>query len=83
MNDLTEHQNLIAKLVKSGLSNKQIARELDISEGTVKSHLHNIYNRLGIANRYALIVSSLFGRAEVLGASPSQPQASSVRENSA
>ena len=58
MNDLTKHQNTIVNLVRSGLSNKQIARELDISEGTVKAHLHNIYDKLGIVSRYALIVSS-------------------------
>jgi DNA-binding NarL/FixJ family response regulator len=56
---LTERETIIAKLVESGLSNKQIARELDVSEGTVKAHLHNIYMKLGIANRRALIESRL------------------------
>jgi DNA-binding NarL/FixJ family response regulator len=55
MSNLTKRQSIIAKLVGSGLSNKQIARELAISEGTVKAHLHTIYDKLGIASRHTLI----------------------------
>jgi DNA-binding NarL/FixJ family response regulator len=47
MSNLTEQQTIIVRLVRSGLSNKQIARELGISEGTVKQHLHTIYDKLG------------------------------------
>jgi DNA-binding NarL/FixJ family response regulator len=54
--NLTEQQTIIVRLVRSGLSNKQIARELGISEGTVKQHLHTIYDKLGIASRYTLII---------------------------
>ena len=46
---LTERETIVAKLVESGLSNKQIPRKLDVGEGTVKAHLHNIYMKLGIA----------------------------------
>jgi DNA-binding NarL/FixJ family response regulator len=38
----------IALLVCTGLSNKQIARRLDVTEGTVKMHLHNIYVKSAI-----------------------------------
>jgi two-component system nitrate/nitrite response regulator NarL len=41
-------------LVAQGLSNKEIARRLNITDGTVKTHLHNIYHHLGIRNRTAL-----------------------------
>jgi DNA-binding NarL/FixJ family response regulator len=34
-----------------GLSNRHIASKLYISENTVKNHLHNVYNKLGISNR--------------------------------
>jgi DNA-binding NarL/FixJ family response regulator len=61
MSNLTKRQSVIVELVGSGLSNKQIARVLDISEGTVKAHLHTIYDKLGIASRYSLIVSRSFG----------------------
>ena len=43
-------------LVAEGLSNKEIARRLEISDGTVKVHLHCIYEKLGIRNRTLLAV---------------------------
>ena len=39
-----------------GLSNKAIARQLDVAEGTVKLHLHRVYQKLGIKSRFALAV---------------------------
>jgi DNA-binding NarL/FixJ family response regulator len=38
-------------MIGDGLPNKTIARRLGISERTVKSHLTNIYQRLGVPNR--------------------------------
>ena len=52
--ELTARELEIANSVAEGLSNKEIARVLDISEGTVKVHLHSIYEKLGVANRTAL-----------------------------
>ena len=40
----------------------QIASRLDITEGTVKIHLHNIYQKLGIKNRTALAVQLMTDR---------------------
>ena len=51
---LTVREQEIAKFVAAGLSNKQIARKASISEGTVKIHLHNAYQKLGVSNRTAL-----------------------------
>ncbi|MGA2842897.1 MAG: LuxR C-terminal-related transcriptional regulator [Steroidobacteraceae bacterium] len=42
-----------------GLSNKEVARELRLSEGTVKIHLHHILRKLGAKSRYSLIVRLL------------------------
>jgi DNA-binding NarL/FixJ family response regulator len=53
---LTAREAEIARLVAAGLSNKQIAREARIAEGTVKIHLHKAYKKLGIANRSTLAV---------------------------
>jgi two-component system nitrate/nitrite response regulator NarL len=36
------------------LSNKEIGRRLNISDGTIKVHLHHIYEKLEISNRTAL-----------------------------
>ncbi len=51
---LTEVEREIAQLVCKGLSNKQIGRRLNLSEGSVKVHVHEIYQKLAIRNRAAL-----------------------------
>ena len=53
---LTARQQDVVRLVVSGLSNKSIAHRLMLREGTVKVHLHNIYQRLGISSRVKLIL---------------------------
>ncbi|MFL5084896.1 MAG: response regulator transcription factor [Xanthobacteraceae bacterium] len=55
LSSLTARQREIVMLAANGLSNKEIARRLGLSEGTVKLHLHNIYTQLGIRNRTALV----------------------------
>lgn len=45
----------IIRLTAQGLRNKEIAVKLCISEGTVKVHLHNIYDKLRLDNRLALL----------------------------
>jgi DNA-binding NarL/FixJ family response regulator len=54
--ELTRREREIMLLVAEGLSNKLVARQLAVSEGTVKIHLHNIYRKVGVANRTALTV---------------------------
>jgi DNA-binding NarL/FixJ family response regulator len=49
--DLSEGEREILVLVASGLANKQIARKLGISEKTVKGHLTNIFQALGVSDR--------------------------------
>lgn len=65
---LREHDAQIAKVsdalspreieimlkVAEGLSNKEVGRQLDISEGTVKIHLHSIYQKIHVNNRTSL-----------------------------
>ncbi len=53
---LSPREGEVALLVAGGLSNKEVARELGLSEGTVKIHLHNIFQKLGAKSRYHLIV---------------------------
>jgi two-component system, NarL family, nitrate/nitrite response regulator NarL len=53
-NILTQREQQVMFLVADGLSNKEIAKRLDVSEGTVKIHLHNIYKKLPVSNRTAL-----------------------------
>lgn len=49
--DLTPRETEVLQLVAAGLASKQIARRLGISEKTVKAHLTNIYQRLGVSDR--------------------------------
>ena len=51
---LTPREIEIVKQVVAGLRNIEIAKRLFISEGTVKMHLHNIYQKLGLDSRIKL-----------------------------
>lgn len=53
---LTPREIDMVRLVSQGLRNKAIAERLSISEGTVKVHLHNIYEKLGVDGRLALVL---------------------------
>ena len=48
---LTTREFEVLELVAEGLSNKQIARRLQISEGTVKAHLGSAFRRIGVQQR--------------------------------
>ena len=52
---LTPRELEVTRMVATGLRNKEIAARLEISEGTVKFHLHSIYEKLQIDGRYALM----------------------------
>jgi two-component system, NarL family, nitrate/nitrite response regulator NarL len=51
---LTDRERQIMRLVSEGLSNKEIGRRLNIVDGTIKVHLHNIFQKLEISNRTVL-----------------------------
>jgi two-component system nitrate/nitrite response regulator NarL len=59
----TGRQREISSLVTQGLSNKEIALRLKVSEGTIKLHLHNVYQRMGIRGRTALTAMLLRNKA--------------------
>jgi DNA-binding NarL/FixJ family response regulator len=48
---LTRRESEILQHVANGLSNKEIANELTITEGTVKNHVHNALEKLHLTNR--------------------------------
>ena len=52
---LTARQRELLRLVAAGHTNAQIARRLGISEGTVRTHLENIYRRLSVSSRTAAV----------------------------
>ncbi len=53
---LTKREREVIALVGEGLKNKQIAERLFISEGTVRNHLTQIFRKLEVADRVALMV---------------------------
>jgi DNA-binding NarL/FixJ family response regulator len=55
---LTPRETEVVRLVRRGISNREIAQEIGTTEGTVKIHLRNIYQKLGVANRTALAALS-------------------------
>jgi len=59
MQRLTPRESEVTRHVIKGLSNKQIGQQMQLSEGTVKIHLHNIYKKLRVSNRTALATMML------------------------
>lgn len=51
IDNLTQREREISKLVAEGLSNKEIASKLFITEGTVKNHISSIFSKLGLSHR--------------------------------
>jgi LuxR family transcriptional regulator, maltose regulon positive regulatory protein len=60
--ELTKRELSILKRLESGLSNKEIAEAIFVSEGTLKWHLHNVYGKLNVKNRTGAMT-----RARALG----------------
>lgn len=64
LSQLTERERQIMQLVSEGLSNKEIGHWLEISDGTIKVHLHNIYQKLSINNRTTLAALAMCRQTE-------------------
>ena len=60
---LTPRQKDLLHLVAAGHTNAQIARRLGLSEGTVRTHLENIYGRLNVSSRTAAVARAFPDRA--------------------
>jgi DNA-binding NarL/FixJ family response regulator len=65
---LTKRRRQVAKLACRGLSNREIAKKLGIIEGTVKVHLHAVYEKLNIHSRTKLAISLMKTQLKVRGA---------------
>jgi DNA-binding NarL/FixJ family response regulator len=62
--ELTPREREVLKLIATGANNREIARELYISEGTVKNHVTNLLNRLNLRDRTqaAILANTYFDR---------------------
>jgi len=56
---LSERELAVLRLAASGLSNKMIARDLDLSDRTVQVHLSNVFGKLGVASRTEAVITAL------------------------
>jgi two-component system nitrate/nitrite response regulator NarL len=55
--ELSHREQQVITLVYDGLSNKEIANKLGVTEGTIKGHLHSIFEKLGVRSRIELIIA--------------------------
>ena len=62
--DLSAREAEVARLVVQGLSNKEIAGELNISSNTVKTHLRAVFDKSGCRSRFALMSALIAAGAE-------------------
>ncbi|GAA3263339.1 response regulator transcription factor [Nonomuraea helvata] len=69
---LSRRELEVLQLVAAGATNREAAARLFITEATVKSHLLNIYGKLGVGDR-AAAVTEAFNRGLLVPRSPEQP----------
>jgi len=53
---LAPRERELIKCVSQGLRNREIAKQLGVTEGTVKVYLHNVFDKLGVKNRTELAI---------------------------
>jgi DNA-binding NarL/FixJ family response regulator len=68
---LSKREEQVVGFVADGLSNRDIARELSLSEHTVKNHLFRIFEKLGVSSRVELVLYA-FSRPSLPGTAPSR-----------
>lgn len=59
---VTEREVEVLEPLSRGLGNKEMARELFVSEATVKSHLSHIYTKLAVDTRAGAVATAIYQR---------------------
>lgn len=57
--ELTPTEHIVLRMVVGAMSNKKIAFALDVSENTVKTHVKNIFDKLGVSDRTAATTTAI------------------------
>ncbi|MGB7209369.1 MAG: response regulator transcription factor [Pyrinomonadaceae bacterium] len=57
--ELTPAESNVLRMIVGGMSNKEIAFALDISENTVKSHVQNIFGKIGVSDRTSAATTAI------------------------
>jgi two-component system nitrate/nitrite response regulator NarL len=56
---LSPREQEVLKLIADGCSAPEMAKRLNLSQGTVKSHLHSLYQALGVSDRAAAVAEAM------------------------
>lgn len=64
--DLTDREKEVVKLIARGLSNKEIAGEIFLSEGTVKNHITSILSKMDLKHRTQIAIEYLQGNNNIV-----------------
>ncbi len=67
---LSEQERKVVRHVCEGLSNREIAQRMGLSEHTIKNHLFRIFSRLGVSSRVEIMFSVLSQRAPEVAEKP-------------
>ncbi len=57
--ELTPAESNVLRMIVGGMSNKEIAFALDVSENTVKSHVQNIFGKIGVSDRTSAATTAI------------------------
>ncbi|MCS6844195.1 MAG: response regulator [Caldilineales bacterium] len=75
LSELTEREKEVLQLLAQGLTNKEIAEALVITDNTVKRHLKSIFAKLGVSTRSAAVARALAAGVPSVPTSPPPPSA--------
>jgi len=77
--DMSSREVQVAELICMGFSNEEVAKDLKIRPGTVKTHLRNIYRRIRVRNKIAMFLKVVDQATKFSAISGITPQAPIVQ----